>query len=154
MRFSTLLLLLSLGPTLLFALLGAPQLNVATLSRTAGPRNAPLLLSFVFWLDSGFYSLADIAGEVENPGRVLPMACAILQPLNMLVSLLPLADPNPNPSPNPNPNPSPSPNPSPTSTLARSRRPRRTTCGSCRAGSNRTRQSATPASRRPAERVR
>ena len=103
-RFSTLLLLLSLGPTLLFALLGAPQLDVATLSRTAGPRNAPLLLSFVFWLDSGFYSLADIAGEVEDAGRVLPMACAILQPLNMLVSrppLTPLVLPHAFPYPSP-----------------------------------------------------
>ena len=90
-RFSTLLLLLSLGPTLLFATLGAPRLDPATLSRSAGPCNPALLFSFVFWLDSGFYSLADIAGEVDNPGRVLPLACAILQPMNMLINLLPLA---------------------------------------------------------------
>ena len=90
-RFSTLLLLLSLGPTVLFALLGAPHLSSAPLLASSGPCNPTLLLSFVFWLDSGFYSLADIAGEVDKPGRVLPLACAILQPLNMLVNLLPLA---------------------------------------------------------------
>ena len=28
--------------------------------------------------------------QVDNPGRVLPLACAILQPMNMLINLLPL----------------------------------------------------------------
>ena len=49
-RFSTLLLLLSLGPTLLFALLGAPSLDLEVLQRTSfahredqpfGPRGEP-----------------------------------------------------------------------------------------------------------------
>ena len=81
---------------------------------------------FVFWLDSarcalachsarnsahralptaappppqGFYSLVDIAGEVDNL-RAFPLTVAVLEPTNALVNLLPLAvalsiDPNP-----------------------------------------------------------
>lgn len=89
-RFSALLLLLSLTPTVVFTLFGAGYVSSATLLVSEGPRHPTLLLSFVFWLDSGFYSLADIAGEVKNPGRVMPLACLILQPMNMLINLLPL----------------------------------------------------------------
>ena len=131
-RFSTLLLVLSLAPTVLFTALGAPQLRPPVLLRRDGPVEWPLLVSFVFWLDSarrailgaqfsarnsrrairrtsptaapsppqGFYSLADIAGEVDNPRRVFPLTVAVLEPTNALVNLLPLAvalsiDPNP-----------------------------------------------------------
>ena len=51
-RFSTLLLVLSLAPTVLFTALGAPQLRPPVLLRRDGPVEWPLLVSFVFWLDS------------------------------------------------------------------------------------------------------
>ena len=70
-RFSTLLLVLSLAPTVLFTALGAPQLRPPVLLRRDGPVEWPLLVSFVFWLDSARRAILGAQFSARNSRRAI-----------------------------------------------------------------------------------
>ena len=69
-RFSTLLLVLSLAPTVLFTALGAPQLRPPVLLRRDGPVEWPLLVSFVFWLDSARCAILGAQFSARNSAHL------------------------------------------------------------------------------------
>ena len=78
----------------------AAQFSAAIFGAQFSARNSAHLSDGAPPPPQGFYSLADIAGEVDNPRRVFPLTVAVLEPTNALVNLLPLAvalsiDPNP-----------------------------------------------------------
>jgi len=45
------------------------------------PVKGPLLISWMLWLYSGFFSLGSLAGEVENPKKTFPKLVSVLIPM-------------------------------------------------------------------------
>lgn len=90
-KFSTLLFVMSLLPTLAFTLLGLPSVNVASCVVAEGPVDWSLLVSWVLWLYCGFFSLGTLAGELERPKHSYIVSIAVLFPAVLLLNTLPLA---------------------------------------------------------------
>eukprot|EP00040_Diaphanoeca_grandis_P021267 m.113253 g.113253 ORF g.113253 m.113253 type:complete len:524 (-) comp28258_c0_seq1:51-1622(-) len=86
----------SLIPCLIFIFYGSKDIDPKTwtdidVSEDAGGIDVSLMVSWVLWLSSGFFSLGCLAGEVHNPSRTYPLVIVIIIPLVALLNIWPLA---------------------------------------------------------------
>lgn len=89
-KFSTLLAVVSLAPTLVFMVIGLPQLRPEVMFHTEGDVDWSLLVSWTLWLYCGFFSLGTLAGELKNPSRTFLISIAVLFPAVLVLNTLPL----------------------------------------------------------------
>lgn len=100
-RFSTVLTVVSLAPTIAFTVLGLPKLRLEPLVQTQGTEfDWSLCVSWVLWLYCGFFSLGSLAGDLIEPRRTFLIALGVLFPAVLLLNSVPLAvslsiDPDP-----------------------------------------------------------
>lgn len=91
-RFSTLLLVMSIFPSLIYMLWGMAYLEPASWAITSGVEmDWSMFISWLLWLYSGFFSLGSLAGEVEKPTYTFPRVVAVLVPVVILFNVTPLA---------------------------------------------------------------
>jgi len=90
-KFNTLLAILSLGPTLIFTVLGLPKLQPSLCLQSEGEVDWSLLVSWILWLYCGFFSLGTLAGELERPRHTFLCSITILFPAVLILNTLPLA---------------------------------------------------------------
>eukprot|EP00048_Salpingoeca_helianthica_P000768 m.43866 g.43866 ORF g.43866 m.43866 type:complete len:541 (+) comp10840_c0_seq2:235-1857(+) len=93
-RFSTVLLVLSISPSLIYMIWGLAYLEPKTWVVTESPEletDYSMLVSWLLWLYSGFFSLGSLAGEVDRPTYTFPRVIMILVPCVILFNVTPLA---------------------------------------------------------------
>lgn len=91
-RFSTVLLVLSICPSLIYMLWGLGYLHPSSWVISEGvPIDWSGLISWLLWLYSGFFSLGTLAGEVDKPTYTFPRVIAVLVPCVILFNVTPLA---------------------------------------------------------------
>ena len=66
-KFSSVLALVSLLPTIFFTLYGLPKVKVSACLATEGELDWSLLVSWILWLYCGFFSLGTLAGATPAP---------------------------------------------------------------------------------------
>ncbi|MBI3246490.1 MAG: APC family permease [Deltaproteobacteria bacterium] len=89
-RLAVVFTLLVLAPFLMFVVLGAPHVQLPAWSARTEPVEWELLLSVLLWNTCGWDNAACCAGEVRQPGRVIPRAMATTVVLVTLAYLLPV----------------------------------------------------------------
>jgi len=90
-KFSSVLALISLLPTVFFTLYGLPQISTTACLSSEGEVDWSLLVSWVLWLYCGFFSLGTLAGDLDRPRRTFIISLSILFPAVLLLNTLPLA---------------------------------------------------------------
>ena len=80
-------------PFILLALIGLPQIEIATVTgglRDVSEVNWGLTLSAILWVGSGWDSPGTVAGDVKQPKRTYPRAVIVAVALVMITNLLPV----------------------------------------------------------------
>jgi len=90
-KWNSVIMVAALLPVTIFVILGIPHISPAEWVRTEGDVNAPLLISWVLWLYSGFASLGVITGQLKHPRKTLLQGIAILMPMCIVLNTVPLA---------------------------------------------------------------
>eukprot|EP00047_Mylnosiga_fluctuans_P008401 m.7106 g.7106 ORF g.7106 m.7106 type:complete len:548 (+) comp2165_c0_seq2:144-1787(+) len=91
-KFNTVLLVISIFPSLVYMLWGMAYLEPHTWTISEGVEtNWSLLISWLLWLYSGFFSLGSLAGEVDRPKYTFPRVIMVLVPVVIIFNVTPLA---------------------------------------------------------------
>ena len=77
-------------PTVLYMLLGLGRLKLGRATVASGEADWPLLLSWMLWLYSGFFSLGSLAGQVREPQTTYQRVTAVLIPVVTVLNVVPL----------------------------------------------------------------
>jgi len=90
-RLSSVISAVSFVPTVIYMLVGIPKLETKELVERTGEVDWPLLLSWMLWLYSGFFSMGSLAGQVRDPQKTYVKVTGVLIPFVMLLNIWPLA---------------------------------------------------------------
>ncbi len=90
-RLAVMFTLLVLAPFLVFTIIGAPHVQLSAWSARTENIEWGLLVSVLLWNTCGWDNAACCAGEVRQPGRVIPRAMVTTVVLVTLAYLLPVA---------------------------------------------------------------
>ena len=89
-KLSSFISTVSFLPTIIYMVLGMSELKPERAAVSSGETDWPLLLSWMLWLYSGFFSLGSLAGQVERPQRTYTRVTALLIPTVTLLNAIPL----------------------------------------------------------------